>query len=53
MTKNNVNNPLVSIIIATYNAGKVLENCLNSIIPQLNEKIELIIIDGGSSDNTV
>lgn len=43
---------LISIIIATYNAGKTLERCLNSIAPQKNKKIELIIIDGGSTDNT-
>lgn len=43
----------ISIIIATYNAEKYLQNCLNSIIPQLNETIELIIIDGGSKDDTV
>lgn len=43
----------ISIIIATYNAGKTLERCLNSIAPQKNEEIELIIIDGGSTDNTL
>ena len=43
----------ISIITATYNAGKYLEKCLNSIIPQLNNEVELIIIDGGSKDNTV
>lgn len=48
-----MSNKLISIIIATYNAETFLQKCLNSIIPQLNENIELIIIDGGSSDNTV
>lgn len=43
----------ISIIIATYNAEQYLRYCLDSIIPQLNENIELIIIDGGSKDNTV
>lgn len=43
----------ISIIIATYNAEKYLQNCLNSIIPQLNETIELIVIDGGSKDDSV
>lgn len=43
----------ISVILATYNAEKYLQNCLNSIIPQLNETIELIIIDGGSKDATV
>ena len=46
-------NSKISIVTATYNAGKYLENCLKSIIPQLNNQAELIIIDGGSKDNTV
>lgn len=43
----------LSIIIATYNADKYLQHCLNSIIPQLNNKCEIIIIDGGSKDSTI
>ena len=43
----------ISIIIATYNAGKTLGQCLESIIPQKGEEIELIIIDGNSTDNTL
>lgn len=43
----------ISIIIATYNAEKYLQNCLNSIISQKNNAIEIIIIDGGSKDNTI
>lgn len=42
----------ISIVIATWNAAKTLVNCLNSIIPQLNEECELIVIDGGSKDST-
>lgn len=44
---------LISIIIATYNADATLQRCLNSIIPQKTNDIELIIIDGGSKDHTV
>lgn len=43
---------LISIVIATYNAGKTLRTCLESIIPQLTRDAELIIIDGGSKDGT-
>jgi len=43
----------ISIIIATWNAGKTLQTCLNSITPQLRPETELIIIDGGSIDNTL
>lgn len=42
----------ISIVIATWNAGKILKNCVDSIIPQLTQECELIIIDGGSTDNT-
>ncbi len=43
----------ISIIIATYNADKVLQRCLNSIRPQKTEEIELLIIDGNSKDKTM
>lgn len=46
-------NPVISIIIATFNADKFLKNCLDSIIPQISKNIELIIIDAGSKDGTV
>ena len=42
----------ISIVIATYNASATLERCLKSIIPQMNDEIELIIIDGKSNDGT-
>lgn len=43
----------ISIIIATYNAGKVLQRCLDSIRPQKTDDIELLVIDGNSKDNTM
>ncbi len=43
---------LISIIIATYNAYGSLRTCLDSIVPQLTSEVELVIIDGGSKDNT-
>lgn len=43
---------MFTIVIATCNAGKYLQTCLNSIIPQLNSNVELVIIDGNSKDNT-
>ena len=42
----------ISIIIATYNAELYLENVIKSIIPQKSQKVELLIIDGGSKDTT-
>ncbi|NVN91132.1 MAG: glycosyltransferase [Desulfuromonadales bacterium] len=44
--------PIISVIIATFNAAKTLRNCLESIVTQKNECIELLVIDGGSTDGT-
>lgn len=44
---------LISIIIATFNAEKYLCRCLNSIIYQKDDSIELLIIDGKSTDSTL
>lgn len=49
----NENMKKISIIIATYNADKVLQRCLNSIRHQKTEKVELLIIDGNSKDKTM
>ena len=47
------NNPTFSIIVATFNSGKVLENCLNSIFCQTEKDYEVIVIDGASTDETL
>lgn len=45
--------PLVSIIIVTFNAGEHLDACLASIAEQSYPALEVIIIDGGSTDGTL
>jgi len=45
-------NPLVSVVIATYNMAQHLPSAVQSILAQTYENIELLIIDDGSSDNT-
>ena len=44
---------IISIIIATYNAEKTLKRCLNSIVSQKKDQLELLIIDGCSTDRTM
>jgi len=45
-------NPLVSVIIATKNEEKNIGNCLESIKNQTYPKIEIIVVDLNSTDNT-
>lgn len=47
------NSRSVSVVIATYNAGDLLENCLLSVIQQTHPEIEILVVDGGSTDRTV
>lgn len=44
---------LVTITIPTYNSGKTLKLCLDAIKKQTYKKIEINIVDGKSSDNTI
>ncbi|MDU5723273.1 MAG: glycosyltransferase family 2 protein, partial [Clostridium butyricum] len=43
----------LTIITVCFNSEQTIERCLQSVIKQLNEEIEYIIIDGKSTDNTV
>ncbi len=46
-------NPRFSIITVTYNAEKVIEETIQSVITQTYKNYEYIIIDGASRDNTL
>lgn len=47
-----MNNPLVSIIIPTYNRAHLIGETLDSILAQTYTNWECIVVDDGSSDNT-
>jgi glycosyltransferase involved in cell wall biosynthesis len=51
--KNSSGLPKISIIIVTYNAAGDLQNCLDSIYRQKYPAIEIIVMDGQSTDGTV
>jgi len=46
-------NALISVIIPVYNVEDYLEECLDSVINQTYENIEIIAINDGSSDNSL
>lgn len=46
-------NPLISIITVCFNSEDVIDKTISSVLHQLYDKIEYIIIDGASRDNTV
>lgn len=45
--------PLVSVVIPCYNHENFVKDCIQSVIDQTYENIELIIIDDGSKDKSV
>ena len=51
--KRSVEKPLITIITAVFNNEKYLEECILSLHNQKYENYEHIVIDGGSSDNTI
>ena len=47
-----MNEPLVSVVIPTYNSEKTLAKCLESIKNQTYKNIEIIVVDNFSTDRT-
>lgn len=45
--------PLFSLLIANYNNGKYFQDCYKSIVAQTYDNWEVVIVDDGSSDDSV
>ncbi|WP_460148213.1 glycosyltransferase [Pseudomonas sp. S2_A02] len=45
--------PLVTVIIASYNHGRYIEESILSVLNQTYKDIELLVVDDGSSDDSV
>lgn len=44
---------MISIITATFNSAKTLKDTIQSVLRQTNKDFEYLIIDGGSTDDTI
>lgn len=47
------NNPLISIVIPVYNIEKFIGKCLDSIILQSYENLDIVVVDDGSMDGSI
>lgn len=50
--QNNPDKAIVSIIIPVYNAESYLEECLDSVLAQSYENLEIILVNDGSTDSS-
>ena len=44
--------PLISIVVSVFNGADTLQQCIDSVTDQTYPAVELIVIDGGSTDGT-
>lgn len=45
-------NPLISVVIPVYNVEKYLQQCVDSVLEQTYEHLEIILVDDGSTDSS-
>lgn len=47
-----MNSKLISIIIPLYNVERYVDSCLQSVVQQIDERVEVIIVNDGSTDQS-
>jgi glycosyltransferase involved in cell wall biosynthesis len=50
--KGDIERPLISVVIINHNYGRFLEQTIGSALSQQNVKVEVIVVDNGSTDNS-
>lgn len=48
-----MDNPMISVIMPSYNVGKYIRVCMESVLAQTLADMEILVIDAGSTDGTL
>lgn len=46
-----VNQPILSVVIVTYQSNELLLNCLDSLLPLVPDRFEIIVVDNGQNES--